>query len=216
MLTIRLYRKDDRHAVRTLAAATAFFGDNGGMIFPDTKLLGYLLTEYFLRQEPQHTWIAEENGIIVGYLTATFRERRLKRTMAFRVIPIAALALLGRWRSLFSRRLWRMVWYMLRIAFSGQLRLTVPDDRHSPAHLHINLTPAARGKGAGDALMHACIAQAQAEKIPNIRLRSTRTKDSCPFFEKHGFTRTNVVRSPLLERWSGKSPVFYMEYFRKI
>ena len=216
MVTIRHYRKDDKRAVRALAAATAFFGESGGLIFPDTRLLGYLLTEYFLRQEPEHAWVADDDGHIVGYLTATFRERRLKRTMTFRIIPIAALALLGRWRSLFSRRLWRMVGFLALLTLRGELRLRIPAERHSNAHLHINLAPETRGQGVGDALMRACLAQAKAEDVPNIRLRSTRTKDRCPFFEKHGFTRTDVTRSPLLERWSGKSPVFYMEYFRPI
>ena len=216
MATIRLYRKEDKKSVRTLAAKTAHFGESGSAIFPDTKLLGFLLTEYFLRKEAKHVWVAEEEGQIVGYIMATFRERHLKRTMFFRVIPVCALALLANPRSLFSKRLWRMLWFIALLALSGQLRLNIPEDKHSGAHMHINLDPQARGKVIGDALMQTCLSHAKKVGVPNIRLRSTRMKDHCPFFEKHGFTQTDVVRSTLLERWFNRSPVFYMEYFRKI
>jgi RimJ/RimL family protein N-acetyltransferase len=90
---------------------------------------------------------------------------------------------------------------------SGVLHREYPHiDLHDyPAHLHINLDVAARGRGLGQDLMEAYIDQLRHFGIPGVHLNTTSVNvAACRLYEKIGFRlleeRPTKVWSNLLDR----------------
>ena len=75
-LLIRVYRPDDRDAVRTVACDTADRGEPVEGFFRDREVFADLLTRYYTDWEPQSLWVAEAEGRVIGYLTGCLDTRR--------------------------------------------------------------------------------------------------------------------------------------------
>jgi len=153
---IRPYAPADEPALRDICFATGFLGapvpgwlDVNRALFTDVWLL------YYLTQEPQHTFVAEVDGRVAGYLTGcadTARRQRFMRT----VFPLHFLrsCLNGTYR--FGPRTLRVLLRALR----DRLTVGFPSVpwRRWPAHAHYNMRAEYRGLAArtGLALMQTC------------------------------------------------------------
>jgi GNAT superfamily N-acetyltransferase len=135
---IRPYRAADREAVRQLCADTAERG--APTTFPDRELVADLVTNYYLDQEPEHCWVAEDEDQVVGYLTGCLDSRRWRRAL-WRIVPAALWRAL--WRGTFCRQ------------FHLQPRSVAGTEvyREFPAHLHLNVATGYRGQGLGRQLL---------------------------------------------------------------
>ncbi|MCA1808961.1 MAG: hypothetical protein LC725_05870 [Lentisphaerae bacterium] len=87
MPLIRQYLPGDRPAVRRISYDTADAGRPADGFFPDRELLADLLTGYYTDYEPESLWVAEEQGRVVGYLAGALDTGRVRRIMAWRLIP---------------------------------------------------------------------------------------------------------------------------------
>jgi GNAT superfamily N-acetyltransferase len=90
----------------------------------------------------------------------------------------AALALLGRVAPLVVARAARGEYRHLRASLPFLARLALEPAPHAPAgrfpaHLHLNLLPAARGRGLGLALMRAYLGRLEAAGVPGVQLSTT-------------------------------------------
>jgi GNAT superfamily N-acetyltransferase len=56
-----------------------------------------------------------------------------------------------------------------------------------PAHLHINLTEAARGSGTGARLIAACVADAAAAGLPGVHVVTSSSARNVGFYTRNGF-----------------------------
>lgn len=172
-MNIRRYEPRDRAALREIACETA------DVAFPDREILADLLTRYYTDIAPQHSWVAEDAGHIVGYLTGCLDTRRYLRAMATRIVPAALCKALARGRL---------------GQFGPLLRRPKGDFRRTqilaeyPAHLHVNFRPSHRGRGGGGELIERFLRQAAEAGVAGVHAGVSETNEAGRrFFEKFGF-----------------------------
>jgi ribosomal protein S18 acetylase RimI-like enzyme len=190
MADVRPYEPPDRAAVREICRATAY----GGKPLLDPRLFTELMTRYYTDFAPEGLWVAERKGRVVGYLAGCFDEARLRRAMVRRIVPRAVAAALAR-GLLLRPELWQLLSALPRF-LAAERHAREADLSGYPAHLHINLMPAARGRGLGERLMAQLCAEAARRGLPGVH--ATVLAENRParrFFEQLGFTA--LVRRPV-------------------
>ncbi|MGE5602909.1 MAG: N-acetyltransferase family protein [Nitrososphaerales archaeon] len=206
---VRPYQPSDRAAVLAIAADTAFFGDPVEAYLEDRRVAQDFFVSYYLDCEPEHAWIAEADGVVVGYLTGSIGGMRATREKAKTALRAALRLVSFRYRiGPLSRR------YALRAA-KAAARGEYPhvDLKLYPAELHINLSPAARGLGLGRSLLNACLDQMAALHQPGIHLNTTsRNRAALRLYEKAGFALLGRHRSTVWEPWLPGEPVENLVY----
>lgn len=213
-IIIRKYRLDDKQALRTFCCDTAYFGDPCEVFFPDRKLLANLIMSYYTDYEPEHIWVADYNNEIVGYASAGLNEACYTRYMLLSVVPRSVIKALCR-RKIWDRRILRLIRYNFLFGISGSGRLKKLNSKEFPTHIHLNIKYGFRGKGIGSKLFNALYREIE-EKTKGIRFKALRQEPKFYFFDKYGFQLFDCRRVKIWEKWLGKSPLYYMEYGKKI
>jgi ribosomal protein S18 acetylase RimI-like enzyme len=195
---VRPYQPQDRSAVLEIAADTGFFGAPVEAFLDDRRLMQDIFVAYYVDREPEHVWVADLDGATVGYICGSVGGKDVARAQA-RTSAAAVLRLVTfRYKvGALTRR------YFLRTA-SAVLRgeYPHPDLRGYPAHLHINLTEAARGFGLGKRLMNVCLDQMAGLGVPGIHLNTTSLNAAAvKMYEKMGFELLDRKRTYLWEPW---------------
>lgn len=192
---IRLLQEGDESAVRAICFQTALYGHPMRPYLDDEYFVGELFAGYYLRHARELFWVAEDApGRMAGYLAGCLDTRRQERTYARHYLPYLAGLFLKRklWK---KRAAWQLLWAGLRAAPAR--RLLAPWFDAYPAHLHINLAPAARGQGLGRRLLEHFLAQLQARGV--FKLHITTASDAAPaFFHRCGFVEQARVTLPPL------------------
>jgi ribosomal protein S18 acetylase RimI-like enzyme len=182
-MEIRPYRAEDRARVREVAYATGFMGESPAWYWRDAESFGEIWTGWYTDHEPESAFVADDGGAVVGYLVGCVDTSRALSPRDAVVRQLVRRQLLFRpgtagffWRSILD------TWRDGGIP-SGELR-----DPRWPAHLHINLLPAARGKGAGQGLMDAWLARLRALGSPGCHLGTlAENRAGIAFFRRMGF-----------------------------
>ncbi len=185
---IRPYAGADRAALRRLCCDAAYGDAQLERVFPDRELFADLMTSYYTDREPASILVAAWAGPqgLAGYLCGARDTRRQVRVQALRVAP-AALLRFTRRGGLLARDTWRLLGanlgHLLPAGGEGRLDL----DRF-PAHLHLALAPAARGKGLGRRLAEGFVERLAAAGVSGVhavvRAENARGRR---FFERLGF-----------------------------
>lgn len=184
---VRRYEPRDRAAVRQICCDTADSGAPVESFFPDREVFADLLTRYYTDLAPEASWVADQAGQVVGYLTGCFDSQRFLRAMGLRVIPFAVCKALRR------GTLWHPQTVKLLRANCNRGPSRPPFNRAAvyreyPAHLHINLSRDSRGQGAGPILLERFLEQARRAQVAGVHAG---VSDANPagrgFFEKSGF-----------------------------
>ena len=195
---VRLYRPEDRAAILQIAADTGFFGASVEAFMQDRRLMQDVFVAYYVDREPEHLWVAEVDGTVVGYISgstggavAAWGRGLTAATAALRLVTfryeVDALT-----RRYFGRT--------ARAALGGEYPQV--DLRDYPAELHINLAEAARGLGLGRKLMQACLDQMTELGIPGIHLKTTTLNAAAiKLYEKLGFELLGRKRTHLWDEW---------------
>ena len=146
-MQVRPYRAGDRERVRRIAFETGYMGESPAWYWRDAPSFADAWTGYYTDREPESAFVAADGDAVVGYLVGCADTARA---------PKAADAIV---RLMLRRQLllrpgtagffWRSFWDVLR---DGNVPSAELSDPRWPAHLHINLLPAARGHGAGRGL----------------------------------------------------------------
>jgi len=195
---VRLYRPADRSAVLEIAADTGFFGAPVEAFMDDRRLMQDVFVAYYVDREPEHLWVADLDGTTVGYICGSVGGR----AAIWDQVRTSAPAVL-RFLTFHYKIGTRTRHYFVRLA-SAVLRSEYPhpDLRGYPAHLHINLTEAARGFGLGKRLMNACLDQMTGLGVPGIHLNTTSLNAAAvKMYEKMGFELLARKRAQLWEPW---------------
>jgi ribosomal protein S18 acetylase RimI-like enzyme len=183
---IRSYQPKDRSAVREIACDTADHGLPVERFFRDRELVADLLTSYYTDIDPRGVWIAETRSGVAGYLTGALNTDAYRRAMALRVIPPAVFLALMR-GTLFHAETWRLIRAGLRTFRLGGHRRRIPWELY-PAHFHINLREACRGRHRGRALVERFLQQLREKASPGVHaVVSGDNVRSRRFFERMGF-----------------------------
>lgn len=210
---IRPFEPKDKPALFHIAAETAFFGAPIETFLDDRRLFNDIFYRYYTDFEPEHAWVAEIKGQVVGFLTGCIDTRRQDKTVARRLLPDLLINIVRR-----QYRIGRKTMqYALRLGL-GTLRGEIPpaDGKQYPAHLHINLDPAFRGRSLGRRLMEAYLDQLSALDIPGVHLHTTNiNRAACALYEKMGFDLIAERPTSVWKEWVHE-PVFSRVYARRI
>jgi GNAT superfamily N-acetyltransferase len=197
-VVIRPYEPRDREAVREICCDTADGGEPMESFFPDREVFADLLTRYHTDYEPQSTWVAEQDGRVIGYLTGCLDTRRFLRVMAWRLVPLAFFKALER-GTFWHPQIVKLLSANLSGWLNGGFRCEVSLWSY-PAHLHINLRKGNRGQKIGRQLMERFMEQARQAGVNGVHAGvSSENEQARRFFESFGFTplaREARFRSP--------------------
>jgi ribosomal protein S18 acetylase RimI-like enzyme len=187
---IRPYRPSDREGVRRVCFETGYMGDPVAWQWRDRESFADLFCGWYTDHAAEDALVVmDEQGEVGGYLLGCRDTRRVPGPGR-----LAARHLLG--RGLLVRPgtapvLWRTLGDIAAAAVRDR-RLPpgeVIDDRW-PAHLHIDLLPAARGRGAGRELMTRWLDSLRADGIAGCHLTTwAENDDAIAFFTTMGFRR---------------------------
>ncbi len=139
---IRPYEPRDQPAIRKICCDTAVSGRPlEEWLDVDRGLFADLFTLYYCRYEPELSWVAEQEGEVVGYLQGSANTERYVAAMVTRIIPGILWHVLRR-RYRVGRRTWQTLGRLGVDALLGRLG-TLPW-RAYPAHFHMNIAAGAR------------------------------------------------------------------------
>jgi hypothetical protein len=171
-LAVRVARDPgDWHAVRTLCCLTGAAGEP--IAAERWPFFAEVWIRPYQRLRPGWTYVAEQGGRVVGYLTGCPDTRRFQRERRWRVtLPLLAAVLRGRYATTADTR--RFVRRALGLAPAAEarfpVRLRARLAREYPAHLHVNVAAGARGAGVGRALLDAYLDDLRARAVPGVHL----------------------------------------------
>ena len=182
MWRIRLYQPSDRSAVRQLAGDTAAFGDPIEHFLDAREMFLDAFANFYTDHQPDHLWIAEESGALLGYLMGCPNTRDYEDWFHANLKQVAWRALTLRYRGVWTRKSMGYLWRYYRT------HLPYLDLSPYPAHLHIDTRADRRGGGVGTALMTVYLEQLRGEHAPGVHLEtSSENKIAVPWYEKLGF-----------------------------
>ncbi|WP_216326174.1 GNAT family N-acetyltransferase [Deinococcus aestuarii] len=199
----------DQAAVGRVAYLTGFFGESAERYFPDPALFADLWVRPYLEETGPASLVAEVGGQVVGYVlgaSAPNVYRRALRTVVLRRV-------LPRWLGGRYTRPLAAGPYLLRA-----LRFPSPHAPWDvyPAHLHLNLLPAARGSGLGRRLLEAHLRALEAAGVPGVQLSTTRENAAALIlYHKCGFEEVAARVTPLWTPWLGR-PVEHLALARHL
>lgn len=162
MITIRHARASDQDALYEIVLRTGLSGADATHLYQDPQMLGHIYTAPYVALVPELAFVAESAGRVVGYVCGVVD------TKAFEVLletdwwpdlraryPVPDPSQCDLWSADEARADW---------IHHPQ---TTPDYVvHSyPAHLHMNLTEAARGTGLGRQLFETWCAAAATQGV---------------------------------------------------
>lgn len=192
---IRPYQSRDRQAVLEIAADTAFFGDPVEVFLEDRNLFCDFFYRYYADLEPEHGWVASSGGSVVGFLMGSMDTRKQQRGILYRILPSSLLRLLrGKYRIGPKSRRFASRWMIAAL----QREKINPDLGVYPAHLHVNVTAAWRGRGLGRRLIEAYLSQLRGSGVRGVHLNTTdRNVGACALYERMGFQLLDSHATPL-------------------
>jgi ribosomal protein S18 acetylase RimI-like enzyme len=186
---IRAYRPDDLGALRRVCLLTGRAGGDATGQWSSDDLLPDVFLEPYVTLEPSTAWVVEQDARPVGYLVAALD------TAAF------ADSWRSHWSPVFAARHARIAddpqeqW--LRDSGYDPDWMLGPQVEAYPAHLHIDLLPAAQGSGWGRALMRE-LGRAAAG-VPGIHLGVARQNlAALAFYQRLGFRELSVTADTLV------------------
>ncbi len=167
--TIRPLRDSDLDAVREICAETSSLRLRDTR---DRELLELLYCDPYVLYAAGDSFVAaDENDRPVGYVFCAANTRAFLRDFRRHIIPQTDR--LGLRRALYARAV---------LALEGLCPAA------APAHLHINLTACARGKGTGSALICALKSHLSGQGISRVQLTcGSKNKGAIRFYRRNGF-----------------------------
>ena len=185
-LTIRPFQPQDRESVLRIGGDTAFFGAPIEAYMEDRYVFLDSFYAYYTDLEPEHAWVAcAGDGAVIGFLTGCVDGRAHGRKFRRIILPrVIGNLLRGKYR--FGKRTYAYIFGLVIGFFRGEV--THADHEAYPAHLHINVDSAWRGRGLGQRLMEAYLQQLRGLGVPGVYLETTSLNEAaCRLYEKMGF-----------------------------
>jgi hypothetical protein len=205
---IEKYRPSDRDEVRRIAVETAFL-EAGPIeeIFDDPEILADALTSYYMDLEPMSCFVAKSGGRVVGYVIGAKNVRRVKRAMAFRIIPGLIIKAAAR-GVFFSKPAMRFLASLIGSIAKGEFY--IPDfSGVYPATLHINVEAGFRSLGAGALLLKKYTEFLKGEGVRGVHFGTFSAKAK-EFFIREGFQVLFTRRRSHLKYMTGQEPEYFV------
>ncbi|MDZ4743759.1 MAG: GNAT family acetyltransferase [Verrucomicrobiota bacterium] len=199
--SVRKYAPEDRSIVRKICADTGFLGNPIDPLFEDRELFADYLTDYYLSEEPESSFILEVEGVIRGYLLGSRKAIAQKK---YDQLHIPLLAVKGLWRY-FTRPYHpatkKYVQWILKNSRKEQ-----PLTPENTPHFHINLLADARKVGTTRALIDAYLQYlAQCgEKAVFGQMITYESRRGERMFERYGFKLIDKKKVSKFDGLSGE------------
>ncbi|MGI6877258.1 N-acetyltransferase family protein [Microbacterium sp. gxy059] len=184
---IRPYRPDDHDALAEVCVRTADAGGDATGLLSDDGLWSALFFSPYVERHPDLAFVAERDGAPVGYVVAAPDTRAFESWFRRDWWPRFAARFPDPGDA--SGREARLVRHGYRYG-CGESPPWVADH---PAHLHIDLMPAAQGQGVGRRLIEALLAELGARGVPGVHLGADPANaGALAFYERLGFDRLDA------------------------
>lgn len=201
-IEIRTFTEADRAELRELFAWEAE-GSPVASLWGDPESEASIYLDPYMDLEPESLFLAAVDGKLAGHLAGCVDSSKLpsEDVRIERAIRTYRLYAKPRTMAFFARATAAMAVAAIR----KQPTAKEIDDPRWPAHLHIAVSPAARGTGAADGLMRAWLDRLRTLEVPGCHLQTqVENARAVRFFERHGFgTYGTPALIPGL-RWQGK------------
>jgi GNAT superfamily N-acetyltransferase len=150
-VVIRPYTQADRAAIRHICCDTGFLGKPIEPIFIDREIFADLFTSPYLDYEPDHTWVADDDGKVIGYLLGSVSPK-FDYTLMYSgfqtTMKMIARAATGRYSG--HPRTKHFIRWLLTNGYWEQ-----PRHPERAAHLHLDIEKDYRGHGVACRLWRA-------------------------------------------------------------
>jgi len=203
---IRPYTAPDRAAVRDVCYRTGYMGEPIDWQWRDEESFADLFTSYYTDAEPESALVVEQAGRVTGYLLGCVDSTRVwtPQSIVARHLVRRGVAL----RPGTAGVIWRTVGDAALDLASRRLALRDLEfsDPRWPAHLHIDLLPAARGRGVGRQLVRRWLTALDERGGVGCHLQTMAENTAAlAFFETVGFERRGgPVLTPGLRTRAGE------------
>ncbi len=183
---IRPYEARDRAGVRRLCCETGFLGNPIDPIFEDRELFADYLTDYYLKLEPEASFVVEISGELKGYLLGSRRPKLQQFYSFFQNISLVTRGLLRYPR--YNKTSKKFVHWILCNGWRE-----VPAAPRNVPHFHINLLVEARSVPTTRAIMDAYLTYLTkcGEKQVYGQMTTFHNRRGTKMFERYGFKVIN-------------------------
>ena len=194
MRRIRQATGDDQDALYDIVLRTGLSGDDAAPLYQDPNMLGHIYTAPYVALAPELAIVAEVDGVVAGYVCGVADTRAFEARMETDWWPDLRKryvdpdpAQQAQWSADDARSHW---------IHHPQ---PTPDYVVSafPAHMHMNLMPAARGGGLGRQLFDRWIEAARAQGVGPVHIGANPANaGGIAFWSAMGFTQLTRADGP--------------------
>ncbi len=185
---IRRYKNKDKSHIQKICADTGFFGNPIDPIFSDRELFAEMITGYYLKKEPSHTFVVEVSGQVIGYFTGSI-DRFAQLGLALNCIKPLVKAVYRQLTGAYDEHPQNkkfLRWLFTRAPFE------MPRHPKNAAHAHFNLKKRFRHEGIGTKLIETVL-EILASELQKKRITTlygevfTYSKKTEKYFKAAGF-----------------------------
>lgn len=194
---IRAAVASDEDSILDICVGTADCGKDGRNLYSNMRYPGLLWAAPYLRFAPEHAFVLENDGHVLGYAvgasdTATFAE----------TLEYAWWPMLRKQLDAYAPSAPGDSYVLDYIRRPEKVSDTITSTY--PAHLHINLTDEAQGRGQGSKLLQHLITSLAASGARGVHLGVNQHHETVTaFYRKFGFVE--IVRTPSIIMGRGLS-----------
>ena len=175
---IRQARPEDRAALFSICLLTADGGTDGSALYSDPDYPGLVWSVPYLAFAPEHAFVLEDGDAVLGYVVGAADTRAFERRLDANWWPTLAEKYAGREA---ATKHDKNVLDRIRAPKHGNASLS---ERY-PAHLHINLLPAAQSGGWGRRMIETELDSLRKAGVEAMHLGLSLTNDRAYGFYKH-------------------------------
>jgi hypothetical protein len=183
---VRRYTRNDRAAVRQICCQTGFLGQPIDQVFEDRDLFADFFTDYYLRCEPDASFVVTVDGSVVGFLLGCRYPLRHQLFSAVQGVLLAAKVLM-RYQG-YRPETKRYLWWIVRNA-----RREVPPAPRRIGHFHVNFLSQVKSIAAFREILEAFLRFLAEQQVAQISAQMVTFDDRRGFalFERYGFRVLN-------------------------
>jgi GNAT superfamily N-acetyltransferase len=216
-MIIRKYRDFDRSSVEHIQFETYFLGKSGKFIADNEKRFNKDI-QYYLDNEQESCFVAEDKGQVVGYLLGCLDDKKHPLSILKLYLQYSILIIQLPFMSSKDRRFW---WSRIKFLFSALFKISKDAEFKTPkgaGHLHINLLPEARGFGVGTKLLKEFFKYAKSKGVKTVHADSwqTRLNPNKNFWIKNGFKEYDKIQSSFWKEYHPKEKIYVVCYTRNL
>lgn len=206
-IIVRTCKTVDRKTIREISVESSIFAQYIDRQILNKDIIADILTFYYTEFEPQSCFVAEKNGVVVGYLLGSRNVSKMRKDIKTRILPILAKKVFKN-GLLFRPSNLNLIKNVFYSYCRGEFK--TPDfSQKFPATLHVNISPRHRGKMIGSLLVYHFIQILKKEQAKGIHF-GVLSEKAKGFFRKLEFEILFSGEYSFLHYLSGERLTYYI------